>query len=347
MQPCEIRKSCPHSILSTSLLLALALLHPPIFAASLSVTLPAGSEETQIQSALDGLTLDGEVVLSAGQYEIFRPLLLRHGHQTLRGSGPATVLHLANGANCPVVVLGPPIDGPKTPASRLRLADLLIDGNRRQQKVEEWRAADDGSEINNNGVHVWNANDVTVERVICCRCRSGGLVAADVRGLRVSDFQSYDNQFDGLACYQAQDSRFDGLRLHDNLAAGISLDLGFNHNCITNAVLMSNDLGIFMRDSRDNLFQGLTIAGSRHDGVFMAQAIIPTAKGWQLVPDTQCTGNHFETLLIRDCGGTAFQVNDASCTNNTISGAVFLRNIRGGLGQPASHPVTLAQAVNH
>ena len=157
--------------------------------------------------------------------------------------------------------------------------------------------------------------------------------------LEVNDFDSYDNQFDGLACYQTEESHFDGLRLHDNLAAGISLDLDFNDNCITNAVLADNDLGIFMRDSRHNSFGRLTITKSHHHGIFMAQASAPTPKGWQLCPGTQCIGNSFNSLMVNDCGGEAFQVNDASCTNNFISGARFMRNVLGGLSQPATNPV--------
>jgi len=270
---------------------------------------------------------------------------LQHDYETLRGSGPATILRLADGAACPVVILGPPMIKARHRAAHLRLADLQIDGNRKNQKLEFWRSAGDGSEFNNNGVQVWNATDVTVEHVVCCRCRSGGLVAAEVRRLQISDFDSYDNQFDGLACYQTEDSRFNGLRLHDNLAAGMSFDLDFNHNFITNAVLAGNDLGIFMRDSRNNSFQKLTISKSHHHGVFMAQTAAHTAKGWQLCPDTQCIGNNFQSLTVNDCGGKAFQVNDASCTNNVIFGASFLRNILGGLAQPATNPVSLRAAA--
>jgi len=263
----------------------------------------------------------------------------------LRGSGPATILHLADGADCPVVVLGPPMTKTQHPAAHLRLANLRIDGNRKNQKLELWRTAGDGSELNNNGVQIWNVTDAAVEHVVCCHCRSGGLVTAAVRRLQVNDLDSYDNQFDGLACYQTEESRFDGLCLHDNLGAGMSLDLAFNHNFITNAVLAGNDLGLFMRDSRSNSFQGLTISKSHHDGVFMAQAAIPTAKGWQLCPDTQCIGNNFQSLVVNDCGGKAFQVNDASCTNNVIFGASFLRNIQGGLGQPSTNPVSLREVA--
>ena len=75
----------------------------------------------------------------------------------------------------------------------------------------------------------------------------------------------------------------------------------------------------------------------------MAQTASPTAKGWHLFPGTECIGNLFDNLMVIDCGGKAFQVNDASCINNAISGARFLRNILGGLSQPASKPVSVLE----
>jgi hypothetical protein len=307
------------------------------------VKLDANANCADIQKALDNLPAHGELLLAPGNYEISQPLMLRHNDVTLRGSGLTTVLHLANEANCPVVVLGPPMNQIKLPARNLCLADLLIDGNRSHQKVEMWRSAADGSEFMNNGVQVWNVNGATVEHVTCCRCRSGGLVTASVRNLKLNDFDSYDNQFDGLACYQTEQSHFTGLNLHDNLAAGISLDLSFNHNFIDNATLAGNDLGIFMRSSCDNSFQGLKICKSHHHGVFMAQAAAPTARGWILCPHTQCIGNNFADLVVSDCGGKAFQVNNLSCTNNAIFGATFMHNLLGGLGEPASNLITVRQ----
>jgi hypothetical protein len=300
--------------LAGTLLLAVSL-----NAASLtSLTLGAKSTEAQIQAALDGLASGGEVLLEAGTYGIRHPIILQHDSQTLRGRGPETILRLADSANCPVVIMGAPTL--RKSVGHLRLADLLIDGNRAHQQSEFWRTAADGSEINNNGVEVRCATDAIVERVVCCRCRSGGLVTcAGTRRLTVRDFAAYDNQYDGLACYLTEDSHFSGLFLHDNLAAGISLDLAFNRNFIDKALLSGNDLGIFMRDARDNVFNGLTIRQSRHHGVFMAQAAAPTNTGWQLSPGTECTGNRFGGLQITGCAGMPFLVNDASCTNNLFS----------------------------
>lgn len=312
---------------------------------SVIVKLPATASAAEIQRALDQLPPNGEVLLSVGRYEISQPLMLRHDNETLRGSGLTTILHLVDGANCPVVVLAPPMNQTKHTAAHLLLAELQIDGNRRHQKVELWRSAADGSEFMNNGIEIWNANDVSVEHVTCCRCRSGGLVTAKVRRLYVNDYEAFDNQFDGLACYQTEDSDFADLRLHDNLAAGISLDLAFNDNLITNAFLSSNDLGIFMRHSRNNAFKGLTISKCHHHGVFMAQVTEPTQKGWEICPGTQCIGNNFVNLMVNNCGGEAFQVNDASCTNNTILRGEFLHNTLGGMSQPATNPVVLREVA--
>jgi hypothetical protein len=217
-----------------------------------------------------------------------------------------------------VIILGAPTL--RLAIGHLHLADLVIDGNRAHQRAEFWRTAADGSEINNNGVDVRDTTDALIERVVCCRCRSGGLVSsAGTRRLTVRDFTAFDNQFDGLACYLTEESRFTGLFIHDNLAAGISLDLAFNHNIIDKAVLSGNDLDVFMRDSRDNVFSGLTIRQNRRHGIFMAQAGASTKTGWQLCPGTECTGNRFGDLQISDCGRKPFLVNDASCTNNLFS----------------------------
>src|SRR5690348_1847679 len=184
-------------------LLALILSISPVFGQSQpTINIPSGASGGIIQAALDQLTDGGEVVLAPGVYEIRQPIVLQRDGQTLRGSGPATVLMLADKANCPVIMLGAALVTPSRQTVKLRVADLSINGNRENQQTETWGTAVDGSVLNNNGVDIWNVADTTVERVAAFRCRSGGLVAAaGTRRLTVSDFTAYDNQFDGLACY--------------------------------------------------------------------------------------------------------------------------------------------------
>lgn len=300
------------------------------------ITVPANSNDEDIMVALAKVGEGGEVVLEAGIYNIRKPIVLQRDHQTLRGAGTNTILLLADHANCPVIVLGAPKNAPHHGTANLRVASVFIDGNRTNQNSELWRAAGDGSLLNNNGIDVYCVSNATVEHVTCCRCRSGGLVAsAGTRHLVVLDFAAFDNQYDGLACYLTENSLFKGLYLHDNVAAGISIDLNFNNNAIEDAVLNGNELGIFMRDSRTNFFKNVTIGHCRNHGVFMAQAAAPGKGGWHLTPGTECTDNTFTNLTITNCGGKAFVVNNASCTNNVIANARFLDNAKGGLVQTA------------
>jgi hypothetical protein len=307
------------------------------------LTLPAGASSAAIQQALDSLPENGgEVVLPPGISEIRQPIVLRRHHQTLRGSGETTVLRLADGANCPVIILGEPVNNPKTTVKYLHLCGFFIDGNRRHQPHELWRLRGEGSEIRNNGITMQNVSDSVVENVTAARCRSGGLVTTRVvRRLTVRDYTAFDNEFDGLACYQTEDSLFTGLRLHDNPGAGISLDLAFNHNVISNAVLTANDLGIFMRESRDNRFYNISIRRSHHYGVFMAHAEKLTGRGVQPIPRTECVHNSFTNLIASNCGKAGFRVNNNTCTNNVIVAAQFHDNVQGGLSLARPNLVTV------
>ena len=307
------------------------------------IMLQPGVTGGEIQSALDALPESGgEVVLPPGNISIRQPVMLRRDFQTLRGSGAATVLRLADNANCPVIILGEPVNHPQQAVKNLCVRDLFIDGNRRGQQRELWRLAGEGSQIRNNGITVQGVTDSVIAHVTSARCRSGGLVTTrDVRRLTERHLEAFDNEFDGLACYQTEDCLFTDLFLHDNPGAGISLDLAFNHNVISNAVLTANDLGVFMRSSFDNQFHNVSIRDCRDHGVFMAHAEVETALGWTPAPKTGCTYNAFTNLIAVNCGGAAFRVNNATCTNNTIIRARFDGNLKGGLSQAQPDLVTV------
>lgn len=307
------------------------------------LTLSLGVTSLEIQRALDSLPVGGgEVVLPDGRFEIHQPIHLSRDHQTLRGAGVTTILHLADNANCPVIILGEPLNDPLHIVKDLCVSDLFIDGNRIRQQRELWRLTGEGSQIRNNGITVQGVSDSMVENVTTAHCRSGGLVTArDVRRLTVRGFESFDNEFDGLACYQTEDSLFTDLNLHNNPAAGISLDLAFNYNVVSNAVLVANDLGIFMRASRENQFFNISIRNSRHHGVFMAHSEQLTSHGWRPTPKTECADNSFTNLVAMNCGGAAFRVNNSTCTNNIIIRAKFEGNGKGGLSLVQPNLVTM------
>lgn len=303
-----------------------------------TVYIGAGTSDREIQAALDNLpAVGGTVVLPAGEFVIHKPLILSRDHQALRGSGPETVLRLADNANCPVIIMGEPVNQPQKIVRNLRVSDLFIDGNRLNQQRELWQLSGEGSQIRNNGITIQSVSDCLVENIVSARNRSGGLVTTlDVKRLTVRHYESFDNEFDGLACYLTTDSTFTDLNLHHNPGAGISLDLAFNNNVISNAVLTANDLGIFMRYSRENKFLNISIRNSHHHGVFMAHAEHQTAHGWGPAPMTECVRNAFTNLVAMNCGGAAFRVNNDTCTNNIIIRPTFAGNLKGNISQ--THP---------
>jgi hypothetical protein len=343
----QIKKvTAAKSILCVSLLVlsTAAVVAPQIPAPkTMRLTLPPGAGSAAIQQALDSLPESGgEVILPPGISEIRQPIVLRRDYQALRGSGETTVLRLADGANCPVIILGEPVNNPKTKIKHLQVSDFYIDGNRGRQPHELWRFRGEGSEIRNNGITVQNVTDSLVEHVTSAHCRSGGLVTTrGVRRLTVRNYTAFDNEFDGLACYQTEDCLFTGLRLHDNPGAGISLDLAFNRNVISNAVLTANDLGIFMRASRDNRFYNISIRRSHHYGVFMAHAEKPTGRGWGPIPRSECVHNSFTNLMASNCGSAGFRVNNNTCINNVIVAAQFHDNVQGGISLARPNLVTV------
>lgn len=333
-----------------------------------------GATAQKIQAALDSLPKGGgTVALRPGVYIMDSPVSLNRDNLTLRGAGPATVLRLADKANCPLVVMGTLENVPSRMVSRLRVCDMALDGNRTNQEVECWATSGrDGSEIRNNCLTVRGVTDSSIERVECYRARSGGLVTEkNVWRLTVTDLTAWDNFYDGVAAYATEESVFTRMILRDNPGAGLSLDHKFNRNVVSDTVMAANGCGIFMRDSRENVFQGLLIRGSKEHGIFMAQAavtntiVLPSAetndvttaqaaanaphqptngKGsgtgavqnktiveMVMLPDTECTGNVFTGLQVIDCAGAGFLLNNDTCINNLIQAARFVRNGMGGL----------------
>jgi hypothetical protein len=279
----------------------------------LIVTLAAGANATQIQLALDSLPLGGgEVVLPPGKITVTQPIVLDRSGQALCGAGEATILFLADNANCPVIIMGQPVNRPRN-VNHLRVSNLSIDGNRAHQERENWRLKGEGSGIRNNGITIQDVSDSVVENVTTANCRSGGLVTTlNTRRLLVRHLDSFDNEFDGLACFMTADSTFEQLYLYGNTnGAGISLDGNFSHNVIDTAVISGNDLGIFMRWSHDNEFRNVSILDSHNYGVFMADNIGESSVG---TAATYCTDNSFTNISVN----RPFRVNDVTCTNNVV-----------------------------
>ena len=85
---------------------------PLCVAGPMFLDLPATASQQDIQLALDHGSDGCEVRLGQGTFVIRKPIFLRKDNDALCGTGGSTVLYLADGANCPVVVLGAPLARP-------------------------------------------------------------------------------------------------------------------------------------------------------------------------------------------------------------------------------------------
>jgi hypothetical protein len=280
------------------------------------------------------------VVAPAGVYLCAAPIVIDRDNVELSGDGAATRITVLPGANIPAIVIGQTVPVPSATRRNIRVSNLFIDGNRANQTYECMHGdCSPSSPLRNNGISLRRVEDVAIEQVTVTRARSGGLVAElGCRRIGVRHVTASDNAFDGVALYQTENSAFSDLHLNDNLAAGLSFDIGAHHNLFTNVVIAgSGKVGVFMRDARDNVFTSLQVRNSGEHGIFLAQV--------SGNPATHASGNTFNALTVSESGGFALRVNDSSCRNNLAVAAQFVSNRAGCVSASAAGQVAAAAAI--
>ncbi len=244
----------------------------------------------------------GTIILPNVTINITSPIIIDKSNIALVGD-TNTVLLLSSNANCPVIVVG--VQGEPT-ITNVILMNIQIDGNRTNQSKEFWKNSKLGYPMYNNGIILQNATDILINDIAVYGCISGGLVSTfNVSDLIVSNFVAFNNEFDGLACYQTTNSEFLNLLIFKNLAAGISLDMNFNDNVFDNILLVSNTIGIFIRNSHGNVFDDVRMIGNKRFDVFMASVNNRT--------NTGCVNNEFTIE-----GGGEIQNKDPLCVSNVF-----------------------------
>lgn len=270
-----------------------------------------------INRAIDSLPEGGgTIVLGPTLFPVSEAIVIDRDGVELRGMGRETTLRLTDGANCSVVVVG----STATPVARIvrdiTVGHLVVDGNRGAQQFECCGGPCDTGGltfIRNNGVTIRGAEDIRLSNLATHNCRSGGVVLEKYcRRIQIVDLESYNNEFDGLACYETEDSVFDQLQLHHNRSAGMSLDWKFNRNLILDSTFTRNgSQGVFMRDAIANTFRNLYLRDNGEQGLFVAET--------REIPDSSCRDNRFERLTVTGNKTQGIRVNDVSCTGNVIA----------------------------
>jgi len=232
-------------------------------------------------------------VLPPGITVINSPIILRSG-QSLIGNN--STLRLADKSNCPMIILGDESDFPAS-SENIYVSSITLDGNKDNQDSELWT----GGHNRNNGVNIRNVKSALIENLTISNCRSGGLVVE--RGSReivVINCKSTENFFDGFAAYDSTNCYFNNVEAAGNNYAGFSTDNNFHNNVVSNSQFSNNGReGIFMRQSRENLFQNCVIEGSPI-GIFLARSELPdSAAERNLFVGCEFGGN-LENFVERD-----------------------------------------------
>jgi len=234
------------------------------------------NQEIDINELLKNASSEDTINLPNRIIYINTPIIISKSNVFLIGD-TNTVLFLESNKNCPVIIVGVQ---EMSMVSNICISNIKIDGNRTNQSKELWKYSKLGYPIYNNGIIIQNAQNIFVDHLQSYDCISGGFVTTfGVSFLMVSNYTAFNNQFDGLACYQTTNSVFVNLFLFNNLAAGISLDMDFNYNFFDNIFLAYNTTGIFIRNSHQNIFQNVQAVGNKKFDIFMASVNEKTNTG--------------------------------------------------------------------
>jgi Right handed beta helix region len=296
----------------------------------------------QLVDVLASAPAAATIRVRAGTYIVNTAIDVVRDDVTIEGEGDRTLFVLAAGANDPVFVIGEPTPfSPATTHRNITLRQLRIDGNREQQSSE--LSDTPGREfLHNNCVTVRQASGVVLEYLGIESCRSAGIALEQACDhVTVRDVTSFDNQFDGIA-WDGLVSESSIVRsvFRNNLAAGISFDVGPADNEVANDLVRDNaTVGIFVSDSRDNRFRRLVIEGNGEDGIFIRDGEQPGAAS---------TGNLFEDLHLLRNGRNGIWQSGAQSTGNVVRRGLCEENGANAIEQsfPATAPLILEDACS-
>lgn len=331
---------------------------PVIACCILALTLTLASQAKaydcdSVRAQLGALPATGGTVnIPAGLFDCRSSIIINHSHIRLIGAGKQnTILRLADQVHAPLLIVGEPTikmdeNGNYVTTNRVedvQISDLTLDGNRlnhdEKKECGENICAGDPTGVRNNGITIRGATNVLIKNITAHSFISGGLVTEKYcRGINIQNFESFDNFFDGLAGYQTENSEFSDLDLHDNLGAGLSIDIDFNHNLIRDSQLHDNhDVGIFARNLRENHFLRVSIQRSGNHGVFLAAAE---------AANSCAIANIFEDVQINSSKFAGLRLNNGCPGNKIIGTSNLCGNPGGGTSEEVPGTLLVAEGVS-
>ncbi len=283
---------------------------------SFSVILPDDTDD--LSAAVDMLPDSGGTIFLRAQegcYEVIESVHIDRSNVTIQGEAGVEVC-LADGVDQPLILIGSDAEVPSESerVENIRLIDLALDGNRENQSSET-----DPSRpwLRNNLIDIRMASRVWVDRVDSHSGISGCLVGSwSSELLHVDDSLFHDCFYDGIALYTSSNLVLRGFQAFDNGSAGISLDNDLSDVLFADGLVRDNgDVGIFVRDSQDLGFRGLSVRDNASYAVFAADAG---------VDGTEVSNLSFMGCDFTDNGGGFWQASSSvSSDGNVLMGSVF------------------------
>ncbi len=302
--------------------------------------------QDNLQGAINDLPANGQpavLCLSAGDYQLQGLISLLRDNTTLRGAGPKTVLHMRDGVQQPLLVVGDAAD--QVPAKEIRdvtIADMAFVGGKAEQEFMPERPY-----LSNSAVVVRKGVNVRLTRLKASNCRSACLLTEQhSTDITIDHNEVFGAIWDGVSFNSTSRVKMHDNHVHDNVAAGITAE-EINDSEIRNNLLANNgSQGAYLSNSRNNLFVGNTFSGNRGAGVFLTCAIrFRNADGSTLCWDNSVSqnnvfdANHFDkdpfTYTIgvdkaANCTSATFKPNVWKASNQASASGIDLDPQRYG-----------------
>ena len=290
----------------------------------------------------------GVVRVLEGTYNCSSPIIIEKSNVLLKGEGTgSSVIRLADHVHAPLFIIGSPetVEGKDgkfiTPfrVHNVSVEGLTFDGNKKnhdpKKECGEFPCGTSATSIRNNSITIRGASNVHLNNIESHDSISGGLVTEkNSDHLRIENFHSHHNFFDGYGGYETTMSQFVNVSLHDNNAAGISVDIRFNDNhFIGGSIENKKCVGIYARDSKRNLFEKMRVSGNKNYGAYLSTPE---------TGDPQCAeDNTFRDVEFTNSAKMGV-VASAPCKRNRITG--FSR-IGGNPGRNVEGQIVVEKSV--
>ncbi len=308
-------------------------------------TAKAGPQD-DLQGAINRLPGDGQpavLCLAAGDYQLQGLISILRDNTTLRGVGPKTTLHMRDGVQQPLLVIGDYLNQvPDRTISKVTLSDMSLIGGLADKEFMPERPY-----LSNSVVVVRKGYSVRLTRLKASRCRSACLLTEQHSdAITIDHNEVFGAIWDGVSFNSTSNVVMFDNNVHDNVAAGITAE-HITDSEIRNNILASNgSQGVYLSDSARNLFTGNTFTSNHGAGLFLTCAIrFRNADGstqcWDnsMSQDNVFEKNHFDkdpfTYTIgvdkaANCKSPAFKPNVWKASNQASASGVDIDPQRYG-----------------